>query len=101
MWRLVAIIFVMVMAMSVSVIGYAWSGRGSDPGIVNLQDTVVVAPLMINFKRVNKERVIVPGVSYIIGEGLSIKLSKPEETIEIQRSTSYSRDYQLFWKKKY
>jgi hypothetical protein len=98
MWKLVAIMFVMVMSVSVS--GYAWQGSGSDNVIMKPRAAVGLAPSFV-FKRVNKERVIMPGVSYIIGEGLSIKLSKPEETIEIQRNTSYSRDYRVFWKRKY
>jgi hypothetical protein len=48
-----------------------------------------------------KELQILPGVSYVPKEGVSIKTASKDETIQIQRDRSYNTDYQVLWKKKY
>ncbi|MBP2651176.1 MAG: hypothetical protein H6Q74_2001 [Firmicutes bacterium] len=54
-----------------------------------------------SIKRVNNERIIAPGLSYIPGEGLSFKLRNQQETVQLQRSMAYASECQVFWKKKY
>jgi len=50
----------------------------------------------------NKKRTILPGVTYQSGEGVNVKLDNEQETIQINRDSTYhNNQYQVLWKKKY
>jgi hypothetical protein len=55
-----------------------------------------------SLKKDNKERIILPGVTYKSGEGVNVKLDDEQETIQIKRDSTYHpNEYQVVWKKKY
>lgn len=57
--------------------------------------------LSYSLKRENKERQITPGVTFVPGQGISIKTDNKDETVQLQRDHTYNGDYQVMWKKKY
>ncbi len=55
-----------------------------------------------SLKKEHKEHAVMPGVTFVPGDGVHIKTSDKETTIRITRDPTYpASDYQVMWHKKY
>ena len=59
------------------------------------------APFSYTLKKENNERPILPGVTFSPGQGVSIKTTNADETVQIKRDAGQTTDYQVMWQKKY
>jgi hypothetical protein len=82
----------------------AAGGRNGQMRLADKPETYAPTPpadadYSYSLKKQDNRRVILPGVSYVPGQGIDIKTSGKDATVQIKRDSTY--DYQVMWQKKY